>query len=87
MFDFYVSYKKVLLPYRTFLQQTYFVVYGFELLVRVWLVSEVFTLVVADCVGSVFSLILTVKSVRTYHLPVRHMMDVHLSFTSFPFSS
>ncbi len=68
-----------------------FVVYGFELFVRVCLVSIVFALVVACFLGSVFSLILTTPlsiSVCVCYLPDHRVADGGcplLIFTSFPF--
>ena len=56
-----------------------FVVYGFELLVRVCPVSLVLVFVVAYLITCVSSLILVVTlytSFCMYHLPKRHMMCV-----------
>jgi hypothetical protein len=58
-----------------------FVVYGFELLVRVWFVSIVYPFAVACFFWSVCSLILAVPlyiSFCVYHLPTWYMMSVHL---------
>jgi hypothetical protein len=63
------------------LRGSVFVVYGFELLVKVWPVSIVLVLVPAFFFGCVYSLILTVPPYIffvMYHLPKRHMMGVHV---------